>query len=92
VNYLAQSGRYLVASLIRKPLMKSNLENMTVKNVSRLIHSSCLQALISTFFETLAEMLHPPGRVFERHAGGQKYFVSVFACENRSLPVAGRRI
>ncbi|MBC8207461.1 MAG: CBS domain-containing protein [Kiritimatiellales bacterium] len=37
--------------------MKSNLENTTVKDVSRLMNTTCLQAPISTSLETLAEML-----------------------------------
>jgi CBS-domain-containing membrane protein len=37
--------------------MKSNLENTTVKDISRLINTACLQAPVSTSLEKLAEML-----------------------------------
>jgi predicted transcriptional regulator len=37
--------------------MKSNLKNTTVKDISRLINTSCLQAPVATSLEALAEIL-----------------------------------
>ncbi len=37
--------------------MKSNLRNTTVKELSRLINTACLQAPVTTSLEALAEML-----------------------------------
>ncbi len=53
--------------------MKSNLETTLVKDISRLINSSCLQANVDTSLEALAEMLCTSDRykVYLTHESGQ---------------------
>ena len=85
--FSARSGLIIVLELNTKVIMKSNLEKTTVKDISRLINSSCLQADCSTSLEVLAEMLCTSDRYKVYLTNDQKQLCGVIQAKQIAMEV-----